>query len=240
MRALVAVLLVTLAGAASAQTVTEARYTDPTDRYDHKIFDAGHHNYGALEITLKTGKRKRDVEVRRFVLPHERVFEDIAPRLADLDGDGSPEVIVVESHLDLGARLAIYNPDGFVTATDWIGQSHRWLAPVGAIDIDRDGQVEVAFVDRPHLEKVLAIYRYTGGRLEYVVEIAPFTNHRIGDAKISGGTRTCKGVPAFIVGNGELSQVVAVTFAGHTPQAHSLGPARGPESFEHALECKKP
>jgi hypothetical protein len=47
-------------------------------------------------------------------LPETEVFEDLAPRLADLDGDGKAEIIVVQSHRDLGARLAVYGltPDG--------------------------------------------------------------------------------------------------------------------------------
>jgi len=243
MRALFAALLLFAATtAASAQeevwTVLAANYADPVTRYGHDALGPGH-EWGVLEVTVQPGKKRAKKEVRRFVLPHERVFEDIAPRLADLDGDGVPEVIVVESHLDFGSRLAIYDANGPVTATDWIGQNHRWLAPVGAVDIDRDGKVEVALIDRPHLNKSLAIYRYSNRSLDYVLEIAPFTNHRFGDDYIVGGARTCKGVPAFIVADGDYKQVLAVTWAGKTPHVTSLGPVKGPESFERALACKK-
>jgi hypothetical protein len=234
MKGLFAAALILAAGAASAQQVVSARYTDATDRYHSHVFAKGKGEWGALEITLKDG------EVRRFVLPHAQVFEDLKPHLADLDGDGSPEVIVVESNLDLGARLAIYDPNGFVTSTGWLGQHDAWLAPVGAIDLNHDGRPEVGFVVRPHTEKVLAIYRYADRHLEDVIEITPFTNHQIGQDYIAGGTRTCRGTPAFVLANGAYTEVVEVTMAGDTPHVRSLGPVKGPESFENALACKAP
>ena len=42
------------------------------------------------------------------------------------------EVIVVESDMSRGARLAIYDTVGLVSSTDFIGTPNRWLAPVGS------------------------------------------------------------------------------------------------------------
>ena len=93
-------VLLALAAPASAQTIAEARYDDPTTRYAHGVLgDAV--EWGALVLTTTEGRRLK------FVLPGERVFEDLEPRLADLDGDGAPEVITVEAHQNFGARLAI-------------------------------------------------------------------------------------------------------------------------------------
>ena len=66
-----------------------------------------------------------DGGVFRLVLPERRVFEDTEPRLADVDGDGDPEVIVVESDMREGARLAIYDTDGLVSVNEFIGRSNR-------------------------------------------------------------------------------------------------------------------
>src|SRR5690606_33675671 len=130
---------------------------------------------------------------RRIVLPHTRVFEDIEPRLADLDGDGAPEAIVVETDLDRGARLAVYDAGGLVAATPFIGRRHRWLAPVGAADLDGDGRVEIAYVETPHLGKTLKIVRLVGDDLQPVAEAPGLTNHRIGDPFIQGRIATCGG-----------------------------------------------
>ena len=42
-----------------------------------------------------------------YQLPFHRVFEDRLPRLADLDGDGRDEIIVVESDAIRGAALVV-------------------------------------------------------------------------------------------------------------------------------------
>lgn len=221
--------------------ILSAQYADPVaGGMGEQLFGGKQGDWRTLEVTVKTGKRRKDREVRRFVLPNARVFEDIEPHLADVTGDGLPEVLVVEHHVDYGPRLAIYNADGFVTATDWLGARQAWLAPVGAIDVDGDGAVEVAYVDRPHVRKVLSIYKFAGGHLTPMVEITPFTAHRMGDDYISGGTRTCRGTPAFILGNGDLSELVAVSWSGSRPVARAIGPDKGPQSLARALSCKTP
>jgi len=71
-----------------------AAYADPTTRYDHGILgDAIEH--GALVMDTDAGRRLK------LTLPQNRVFEDTAPRLVDVDGDSAAEVIVVET--DLGS-----------------------------------------------------------------------------------------------------------------------------------------
>ena len=139
---LCAAALAGLASAAMAVGVTEARYLEPTDRYGHAILGDAI-EWGALEMQTADGP----VLIR---LPETHVFEDTAPRLADLDGDGDFEVIVVETAIAEGARLSVYDETGLVAATPHIGRTHRWLAPVGAVDLDGDGAVEIAYVDRPH------------------------------------------------------------------------------------------
>jgi len=58
---------------------------------------------------------------------------------------------------------------------------------VGAADLDGDGFVEVAFIDRPHLAKVLRVWRYVDGDFAEVAVMDGVTNHRIGEPDIAGG-----------------------------------------------------
>lgn len=222
-------VLLALAAPASAQTIADARYDDPTTRYAHGVLgDAV--EWGALALTTTEGRRLK------FVLPEERVFEDLDPRLADLDGDGAPEVITVEAHQTFGARLAIYGVEGLITANDWIGRRNRWLAPIGAADFDGDGTIDIAYVDRPHLAKTIRVFAYDGGLTE-VGQIAGYSNHRIGEDFISGGVRDCGQGPELIVARGDWSGMVALRFDGsgftETPLGHDISPS----AFAAALAC---
>lgn len=234
MRALTAALsLFVLAAPAVAEDIVSARYEEPTTRYAHGILGDAI-EYGALVMETATGRALR---VR---LPETRVFEDTEPRLFDVDGDGNREVIVVESDASLGARLSIYGADGLVSSNDFIGQRNRWLAPagVGAADIDGDGRVELVYVDRPHLARILRIYEFSPGELKLEASFQGVTNHRIGERDIAGGIRNCDGSPEVIVADADWRSVVAVRWDGKTFDAKRIATHRGRSSFEAAMSCK--
>jgi hypothetical protein len=166
------------------------------------------------------------------------IFEDIAPRLADIDGDGLPEAIVVQTDYELGARLMILGigPELSVkAATPYIGQPRRWLAPVGVGDMDGDGQVEIAYVDRPHLLRELVVLRYQAGGLVEIARIPGLTNHQIGDGFIQGGMRQCGGRPEIILADGAWARVMRVRWNG-APEVADLG-AYSPAMLAQALGC---
>lgn len=216
----------------AAADITGARYDGPTTRYAHGVLgDAIEH--GELVLTLAGGKRKR------IVLPQSRVFEDTAPRLFDVDGDGEREVIVVESDQSRGARLAIYDAEGLVAATDYIGRANRWLAPagIGAADLDGDGTVELAYVDRPHLAKTLRIFRFSKGKLVALADLPGVTNHRIGERDIAGGIRDCGRGAEIVVADAGWTRVLAVRFDGKAFDTRVLGPHEGRASFKAAMAC---
>jgi len=146
----------------------------------------------------------------RVILPENRVFEDVEARLADISGDGPPEVIAVETDSALGASLAVYGPSVEVVATDFIGQPNRWLAPAGIADFDGDGRTEIAYVDRPHLLADLHLVRLDGDRLVETLRQPGLTNHRIGDDFISGGLRDCGTGPELILASKDWSRVMGV------------------------------
>lgn len=208
-----------------------AEYTEPTGRYPHGVLgDTIEH--GALKLTYLP---MRTTFVIR--LPIDRVFEDTAPRIADVDGDGRAEAVVVESHKDQGARLAIYNGGGLMAATPYIGQRNRWLAPIGIADLDGDGSVEIAYIDRPHLLKTLRVVRLVDGELREVASLEGVTNHRIGEREIGGGLRTCGGAREMIVARHDWRRVMAVTFQDGLLHAREIGVHNGPSSLSNALTC---
>lgn len=216
--------------------VLSARYAEPTRRYDHGVLGDGV-EWGALMIGTRDSAGHR--ETVTFRLPRDRVFEDIAPRLADLDGDGSPEVIVVETQLSQGAQLAIYDAAGKRNATPHIGAPYRWLAPVGAADLDGDGRVEIAYVDRPHLAKTLRIWRYLPGeeRLVELISVTGFTNHRIGWDHIAGGLRDCGKGPEMILADGDWTRALAVRLSAGGAEVRGLGPYSAAR-MQEAMACR--
>ena len=232
-QAVVALACLCFGTVAHAEDITDARFDAPTTRYAHGVLgDAIEH--GALIVTLASGAKKR------LVLPDHRVFEDTEPRLFDVDQDGDREVIVVESDAQKGARLSIYDGSGLVAANDFIGRSNRWLAPtgVGAADLDGDGAIELAFVDRPHLAKTLRVYRWTGDSLSLVASLPGVTNHRIGERDIAGGIRDCGDGPEIIVADASWARVLAVVFDGKSFRTKDLGQHRGRSSFASAMACR--
>ncbi|MGH8618555.1 MAG: FG-GAP repeat domain-containing protein [Burkholderiales bacterium] len=163
--------------------IAAAWFTEPTDRYQH----------GALgdfieAATLKV--RLRQGTELRFTLADDSVFEDLEPRLADLDGDGRDEVLVVRSNPRTGAALAVFGVRegrlALLAEAAPIGRGNRWLNPVGVADLDGDGSPEIAVVLTPHIGGTLVVYRYTGSALQERARLSGFSNHALGSHALSG------------------------------------------------------
>lgn len=242
------VLALVLPTGASAQNpdcmggLHHAMYNSVTDRYPHGA-TGGRGPWAALTVFYRlTLPCRAGGSGQTLVLPDDLVFEDADdPRAVDLDGDGEPELLTVEAHQQKGARLAIYARRGMTTeriaATPFIGNRFRWLAIVGAADLDGDGSMEIAFVDRPHLAKTLRIFRYAGGTLTPVTDVPGLTNHRYGDTFIQGGIRNCGDAPEIVTADADWQRIVATTVRGGRATKRDIGPYRGPDSLSGALNC---
>ena len=211
-----AACLVPSIGTAHDWTILTAEFQKPTTRYAHGVL-GDDIEYGQLAIEIvnratATGGNAGDKKRVLVTLPETRVFEDIKPRLWDVTGDSAPEIVVVESSATQGAQLAIYDGTGQkIAATPHIGTANRWLAPVGAADLDRDGHIEIAYVDRPHLTKTLRIWRFQHDNLTEIAHMPGFSNHRIGWDYILGGVKSCAGqAPELILPTGDWINVAAV------------------------------
>jgi hypothetical protein len=216
---------VCLVGAANAQNIVSATYEGPTNRYPHAVL-GDDVEYTTLVVRLGDGSQIS------ATWPEGMVFEDLVPRVADLNGDGMAEVITIESSDTQGARLAVWGlRDGRlvqIAATPHIGTRFRWLAPVAWEDLDDDGVVELAYVDRPHLAKTLRLWRFEvagdgAARLTEVASLRGVTNHRIGWDYIAGGTRDCGQGPEMVLADTDWQKIVAVRFDGASLSSRELG-----------------
>lgn len=217
-----------------------AWYDGPTTRYAHGVLGD---TIEGTQLHAYSEGALTPCGAQSLELPEELVFEDTAPRLVDVDYDGLPEIIVVQSHQRLGAQLAVYeiSNDGvglhLVAATPFIGRSNRWLAPVGAADLDGDGVMEIAYVDRPHLARTLRVWRYDAGALTEVAALEGLSNHRIGEPFITGGIRDCGMGPEMITANTAWTSVMATRLTSDGLQARALGPF-SPAAIEQAMTCQ--
>jgi len=193
-----------------------ARLSTPTDRYDHDVL-GDLPPWSVLEVGAEAcGACRHASESTWARLPEDLVFEDVTPRLWDVTGDGRPEIVVVESHVDKGARLAVWSFSDIgadltrLATTDFIGQANRWLAPAGIADFDGDGRVEIAYIDRPHLLGDLVFVRLEGDRLVETSRLPGLTNHRIGDDFIFGGLRDCGLGPELVLASQDWTRLIRV------------------------------
>lgn len=162
----------------------------PSSRYPHAALGSSVHAGSLHVLMVQPDGSHRPLSLD---LPPNRVIEDRLPRLADLDGDGRDEIILVESDARLGSRIVVYGLRlgagarqpvlAQLAGSPFIGTANRWLNPVGVADFDGDGRLDIAAVLTPHLGGVLTLYRYQPPSLEPVASAAGFSNHRNGSSE---------------------------------------------------------
>lgn len=163
--------------ARGTRNIAAAWFSGPTQRYRHFSFGTEHE---ADTLVVSTTDRR----IFRLQLPGDSVFEDREPRLADVDGDGQDELIVVRSYLKTGAALAVVavRPEGLaiVAETPPIGAPFKWLNPAGVADFDGDGQPDIALVRLPHLVGELEVWTLKNGTLVRTFTDDDVSNHAVG------------------------------------------------------------
>lgn len=164
----------------------QAWYGRPTDRYDHGVLGDAIEG-GSLVVVDAAGER------RELVLPDRYVFEDITPRLVDLDGDGQNEVVAIRTDVAAGAAVVVYRLQAGAL-TEWastppIGSPRRWLSIAAIADFTGDGRLEIAVVKTPHIGGSLDLLSLEQNRL--VSLYAPqggYSTHFIGSRNLSLAT----------------------------------------------------
>lgn len=226
-----------------------ASLSDPTDRYPHDVLGRIP-AFGAMTVTAQLCYGCATPRgTAKLTLPTSLVFEDVAPRLWDVTGDGRPEIVVVQSHATQGARLTVWalrdpGDEGaplfrMIAATDFIGTRFRWLAPVGMGDFTGDGRTEIAYVETPHLGKTLRLVGLDGDRLTARGALSGVTNHRIGEETIAGGVRTCAGRVEAVLASADWRRIMAVGWQNGALVSRDLGPLSGPQDWDAALLCPR-
>lgn len=164
--------------------------TGSTTRYPHGVFGEQVEATG-LAATGRGGAGS-------LKLDWDSVFEDRELRLADIDGDGQIDIVVVRAYLDAGAALSVWTlRDGRIASlgeSPPIGIPNRWLNPAGIADFDGDGRLEIAAVITPHIGGTLKLYEFRDGRLVEEAAEPGFSNHEYG-SRVLGMSAVIQGHP---------------------------------------------
>lgn len=167
--------------ATGAGEIARAWLAEPTTRYDHGIL-GDKIEAGSLVIETRDGKRQT---VR---LNSDAVFEDLEPRIVDLDRDGHNEIVVVKTYVKRGSSLAViaarHGKYEIVAETPPLGAPHRWLDPAGIADFNGNGKIDIALVRQPHVIGSLELWSWGGDALRKVAELPDIANHIAGTRSI--------------------------------------------------------
>jgi hypothetical protein len=159
------------------KTKIAAWYGSPTTRYQHGILGDAI-EAGSLHVEYRDGRRLS------LTLPSTEVFEDRTPRLADMDGDGRPEVITIRSYVKAGASVAIFGVRDEklveLASTPAIGRPNRWLNIAGIADYAGHGTPQISYVETPHIGGTLYFVKWQGSKLIPIASMPGFSNHKIG------------------------------------------------------------
>lgn len=198
--------------AISQDSSTYAQYSLPVTRYRHGIL-GDQIEAGQLVVVL-------DGKFYDVTLQDTYVFEDIRPRLADVDLDGVLEIITIRAHLREGAGIAIYK---FINdqlqeyaRVEEIGRANRWLNPVAIADLDQNGTVEIVWIQTPHIGGILKIASFTPGTLSVLDETSLYSNHAIGERNLCLSVLTQEGGQfIFYVPTQNRNQIVGFSWSGN-------------------------
>lgn len=184
-----------------------ALFGDRTERYRH----------GALGDTIE-GETLYVVDAETAQISAEAtldapvVFEGLQPLVADLDGDGEPEIVTTVADGRNGARIAVFAPDGSRLAT---GPIHEpgWRHQLAVAPFGPDGRPELAVVRQPHVERLLEFYRLREGSLDVVATADAFASHTYGSHILSGAVAGAFGgdsTATLLVPNAARDELAAV------------------------------
>lgn len=154
-----------------------AVYTHATDqRYVHAIMGDALEAAELLVMDSETGEI-----ITNIALTGESVFEGMSPMWADVNLDGTQDLITTVSDSIGGAQLRVYQSNGaFLANSPSIGRGGRWRHQLAFGIFSADGQPLLAEIRTPHIGGILTFWRYNGSEaLVKVTEMSGYTSHVI-------------------------------------------------------------
>ncbi len=180
----------------------------------------------------------RDQLEYRYELPEDSAFEDLLPRVHDINGDGLDEIILVRSRRETGSSLLILGiREGRlqpIAESPPLLAREQWINPIGIADVDGDGKPELLAVHSPHGNGVLMEYRLEGNRLIPMHSIDGVSNHVFGSRNQGMAAlmdANGDGIADVLIPSSDRRQLRAISFNSGVPLEFARitlpGPAMG-------------
>lgn len=191
-----------------------AVYVGATDeRYVHDVLGDALEGAALMVLDLETGAVPAIVE-----LSGDEVFEGLSPLWADVDADGTDDLVTTVSFGGGGAQLRVYRADGTLLASgDPIGQSNRWRHQLALGPFGPNGERELVDVVTPHIGGLVSFYRYDGAdRLEVVARQAGYTSHIINSRNLDmavAGDFNGDGQPEIVLPSQDRTRIAGLQHA---------------------------
>jgi hypothetical protein len=161
-------------------STTFAQYAKPTNKYLHGILGD---RIEAEQLVVVEDGVFYDLSLDSIY-----VFEDIRPRMYDVDNDNQLEYITLRTHVDRGAAIVIYKVVNDqlteLAAIDEIGISNRWLNIAAINDLDDNGTIDIAWVETPHIGGSLKVASFENDNIVIKDEVRGYSNHAIGQINL--------------------------------------------------------
>jgi len=197
--------------------IVDAWLAEPTERYRHGVL-GDYVEAAAVRVRTRAGT------VLSYRLTGNSVFEDLYPRVHDLDNDGLDEVLLIHSRQHAGSSImALGIRNGALTPlaeTEPVGAPNRWVNPVGVADVDGDGRLELLVVLTPHIGGTLVAYRLDPAGFRITHRIGGVSNHAIGSRAMRLGAFldvNADGIQEVIVPSSDRMTLRAISFSSSTP-----------------------
>ncbi|MEO0563413.1 MAG: hypothetical protein AAF125_14990 [Chloroflexota bacterium] len=128
-------------------------------------------------------------EVARFDLPGNDIFEGISPFWADLDDDGTEEIVTTVANGQVGAWIRAYwlNGSGRIAESRSIGQGFRWRHQIAVGPFGVDGETQLVDVRTPHIGGMPEFFTLLGDELSVNNAQLGYTTHIIRSRNLDMG-----------------------------------------------------
>ena len=167
---------------------------------DRNIHGALGDNYEGYKLSILEWNTATDKVQLAFTITLEgssRVYEGLAPMWADINGDGTDDILTTVSTKGKGAQLRAYlfeaNDSGSYQVANeaqssYIGTDDRWLHQLGVGPLGPNGEIEIVQVLKPHLTGLVRYHRLDPSSMTLVevheVPDRSMTTHEFGSRNL--------------------------------------------------------